>query len=179
MSTGREPPSATLSRRPDPGRREEGRTPVSLNEEVEVLRRIPMFARIEPAKLKLLAFASERLTYEPSQELFHQGDPADAAYIIIDGEAEVVVDTPRGPLTVARLGRNDLIGEIGILCDVPRTASIRALSRLVTLKISKDLFFRMVTDFPAMGIEIMRVLAHRLEVTTAQLREAMAGRAAP
>ena len=49
-----------------------------LKEEVELLRRIPMFARVEPAKLKLLAFASERLTFAPSQELFHQGDMADA-----------------------------------------------------------------------------------------------------
>jgi CRP-like cAMP-binding protein len=41
---------------------------------------------------------------------------------------------------------------------------------MVTLKITKELFFRMLSDFPEMGVEIMRVLAHRLEATTAQLR---------
>ena len=46
---------------------------MSLNEEVELLRRIPLFAKIDPAKLKLLAFASERLTFEAEQELFRQG----------------------------------------------------------------------------------------------------------
>ena len=147
---------------------------MSLNEEVELLRRIPLFAKIDPAKLKLLAFASERLTFEAEQELFRQGDVADAAYIIIDGAADVIVDTPRGPLTVATLGRNDFVGEIGILCDIRRTATVKAASRLTTLRITKDLFFDMVRDFPAMAVEIMRVLAHRLEHTTAQLREALA-----
>ena len=150
---------------------------MSLNEEVELLRRIPMFAKIDPPKLKLLAFASERLTFEADQELFRQGDMADAAYIIIDGTAEVLIDTPRGPLQVATLGINDFVGEIGIICDVPRTATVRATTRLTTLRITKDLFFRMITDFPAMAVEIMRVLAHRLEHTTQQLREFSTGSA--
>ena len=147
---------------------------MSLKEEVELLRRIPMFARVEPAKLKLLAFASERLTFAPSQELFHQGDMADAAYIIVDGDAEVILETAKGPIRVAQMTRNDLIGEIGILCDVPRTATVKASSNLTTLRISKDLFFSMVTDFPAMGVEIMRELAHRLEANNNQLRTARA-----
>jgi len=147
---------------------------VSINEEVELLRRIPLFAKVDPTKLKLLAFASERLTFEPGHELFHQGDFADAAYIIIEGAAEVMVDTPNGPLTVATLGRNDFVGEIGILCDVRRTATVKAAGRLTTLRITKDLFFDMVRDFPAMAVEIMRVLAHRLDHTTTQLREALA-----
>lgn len=148
---------------------------MSLNEEVELLRRIPMFAKVDPAKLKLLAFASERITFEAGQELFRQGDVADAAYIIIEGAAEVIIDTPRGPITVATLGVNDFVGEIGIICDVPRTATVRAVARLTTLKITKELFLQMISDFPAMAVEIMRVLAQRLEHTNMRLRETPAG----
>jgi CRP-like cAMP-binding protein len=144
---------------------------VSLNEEVELLRNIPLFANIEPSKLKLLAFTSERLTFETGQELFHQGDQGDAAYIIVDGTADVVVDTPSGSLKVASLGKNDFVGEIAILCDVPRTATVTAASRLTTLKISKELFFRLISEFPQMAVEFMRELAQRLERTTADLRE--------
>lgn len=147
---------------------------MSLQEEVDLLRRIPLFAKVEPPKLKLLAFASERVTFETGQELFRQGDMPDAAYIIIDGSADVILDTPAGRLTVATIGRNELVGEMGIICDMPRTATVQANSRLVTLKVSKDLFFRMIADFPSMGIEIMRVMAHRLEHANAQLRTALA-----
>lgn len=144
---------------------------MSLNEEVELLRRVPLFAKIEPSKLKLLAFTSQRLTYKPGDVLFHQGDPGDAAFVIFGGEAEVCVDTPSGPLRVAVLKQNDFVGEIAILCDVPRTATVTAISEVTTLRIEKDLFFRLITDFPQIAVEIMRVLAHRLERTTADLRE--------
>ena len=147
---------------------------MSLNEEVELLRNIPLFAKLEPSKLKLLAFTSERITYEADQILFRQGDVGDAAYIIVEGAAKVLVDTGDGEIEVASLGRNDFVGEIAILCDVPRTATVRASDRTVTLRISKDLFFRLVAEFPEMSVEIMRELASRLEHTTQQLREALA-----
>ena len=83
---------------------------MSLNEEVEILRNIPLFAKIEPSKLKLLAFTSERMTFRPGQELFHQGDPGDTAYIVIAGTADVIVGTPTGDITVARIKRNDFVG---------------------------------------------------------------------
>ena len=147
---------------------------MSIEEEVEILRNIPMFRKIDPTKLKLMAFASERLMFKPDQVLVRQGELGDAAFIIVEGTAEVLIDTPDGPVAVARLKRNDIIGEIAILCDVPRTATVQAIDQLTALKITKELFFRMVSDFPDMGIEIMRSLAHRLEQTTAQLMEARA-----
>jgi len=146
---------------------------VSIEQEVEILRKIPLFANIDPAKLKLMCFASERLTFQEGQSLFDQGDSADSAYIIVAGAADVIVTTDK-PSVVAKVAKNDIVGEIAILCDVPRTATVTATSELITLKITKDIFFRMVTDFPEMGVEVMRVLAHRLENTTADLMKARA-----
>lgn len=142
---------------------------MSLNEEVELLRNIPMFANIEPSKLKLLAFTSERMAFKDGDILFRQGEPGDSAYVIIGGEADVIVDTPKGPLTVAKLRRNDIVGEIAILCDVPRTATVKAASKLEAMVIAKDLFFRLVMEFPQMAVEIMRELARRLDATNRKL----------
>src|SRR4029077_15013133 len=89
-------------------------------------RRIPLFSQIEPPKLKLIAFTSERVAFDAGHTLFRQGDAANAAYIIIEGKAEVIVEGAGGPVVVAVLGPNDFFGEIAILCDVPRTASVRA-----------------------------------------------------
>jgi CRP-like cAMP-binding protein len=146
---------------------------VSIEQEVEVLRRIPLFANIESAKLKLMCFASERITYKSGQSLFEQGDIGDAAFIIIEGTADVIVNR-EAPMVVAQVGKDDIVGEIAILVDIPRTATVTPTSELTALKITKELFFRMITDFPEMGVEIMRVLAQRLEQTTAQLLTARA-----
>jgi len=149
---------------------------VSLNEEVELLRNIPLFANIEPSKLKLLAFTSERVAYDPGQELFHQGDDGDAAYIIIGGEADIIIETANGPFTVATFKRNDIVGEIAILCDVPRTATVLVKEKLETLVISKELFYRLIMEFPQIAVEIMRELAQRLERMNTQLREIQAAK---
>ena len=148
---------------------------MSIDQEVEILRRIPIFAKIDPPKLKLMAFASERVTYKPGQVLFRQGEQGDAAFIVLKGTADILIDGSNGPLRVASLSENEIIGEIAILCDIPRTATVQAETELTTLKITADLFFRMIMDFPEVGVEVMRVLAHRLEQTTAQLRRAQAG----
>src|SRR5438552_7805400 len=127
---------------------------MSLKQEFELLRRVPFFAEIEPAKLKLLAFMSERVAFDAGKLLMRQGDPGDAAYLIIDGEAEVMVETSAGPVTVATLGANEIVGEMAILCDRPRAATVRAKDRLIALRISKDPFMRMVREFPSMAISI-------------------------
>ncbi len=146
---------------------------MSLEEDVELLRNIPLFAKIEPSKLKLLAFTSQRLTFNAGDSLFKQGDAGDALYVIMEGEADVLVDTPGGQITVATMGTHDFVGDIAVLCDVPRTATVTATSKLVTMRITKDLFFQLVCQFPQIAIEIMRELARRLDVTTRQLQDAV------
>lgn len=145
---------------------------MSLEDEVGALRRNPLFAKISPSKLKLLAFTSQRLDYEKGQDLFHMGDASDAAYAIIKGSADVLIDTPSGEIKVAQIEKNAFVGEIGIICNVPRTATIRACSHLETLKISKEQFFQLMAEFPDAAIEVMRVLAERLTKTTADLSQA-------
>jgi CRP-like cAMP-binding protein len=143
-----------------------------LEEEVELLRRIPLFAKVEPSRLKLLAFTSERVTYEAGQEICRQGDIGDAAYLVISGVAEILVDTPTGRIKIAELSKNALVGEIAIINDVPRTATVLAGSEVEALRITKDHFLRLVAEFPQIAIEIMRVLATRLSRTNEELTDA-------
>ncbi len=146
---------------------------MSLEQEVELIRRFPIFSRIQPAMQKLLCFSSERLTYEAGQVIFRAGDVADAAYVVIDGSIEISVPTPKGPLVVSTVGRNEIIGEIAIFGDVPRTATCTALTKLETLRISKDLFNNVIRESPDAAIELIRVLATRLSNTTAALSKQM------
>ena len=74
-------------------------------------------------------------------------------------------------IEIAKVKKNDLVGEIAILCDVPRTATVRAKTELLTLEITKEIFFQLVTQFPEMALEVMRELAFRLEKTNRRLQE--------
>jgi CRP-like cAMP-binding protein len=145
---------------------------MTLQQDVDALRKIPLFAKIEPARLKLLAFTSEHLQFMPGESICRQGEQGDAAYIVLEGSADIIVQSERGPVKVATVGRNDIVGEIAILCDVPRTASVTATTPLMALRVSKDGFFNLVTQFPQVGVEVMHELASRLHQTTARLTEA-------
>jgi CRP-like cAMP-binding protein len=133
-----------------------------LKEEVEILRRIPLFAEIDASKLKLLAFISERIAFEAGDILFHQGDIGDAAYFILEGEAEILVNGPGEPVLIAVLGRNAFVGEIAILCDIPRTATVRARQGLVCLRIASDPFIRLVSECPQIAFVVANQMAQRL-----------------
>jgi CRP-like cAMP-binding protein len=143
-----------------------------LSTEVELLRRVPLFAGIDPSKLKLLAYTSDVVTYRPGQILFRKGDAGDAAYVIIAGDAQVSIPADSGDIPIARLHDGDFLGEIAILCDTPRTATITASSELKALRIRKEPFFELLRQFPEMAIEMTRILAERLTRTTAELVEA-------
>jgi CRP-like cAMP-binding protein len=142
---------------------------MSLATEVDLIRRVPVFSAIGPDKQKLLCFSSERLTFEPGEVLFREGDTADAAYVLIDGTVEITVETPGGPLLVNTLGESDVVGETAIFGDVPRTATATAKTRLEALRVSKDLFLDLVRDNADAAMEINRILAARLANTTARL----------
>ena len=147
---------------------------MTLESEVQSLRQVPMFRDIDPARLKLLAFTSERVQFAAGQRFFSQGDAADAAYVILDGHAEVLLDTPRGEIKLAELGRNALVGEMGILSDTPRSATIAAVDATTALRIDKRVFLELLLQFPQMSIAVMREIAGRLERTNAQLAAAQA-----
>ncbi len=144
---------------------------MSLEKEVKLLRNISMFSNIEVSKLKLLAFASEWLTYEAGDTLFRQGEMGDTAYVIIEGEVDILVEGDEGPVLISKRGKNDVIGEIAIFCDVPRTATIRASTEVVTLRIAKDVFMQIVNGHPAVAVEIIRILADRLTKNTQELSQ--------
>ena len=108
-----------------------------LEKDVETLRNIPLFAGLPTARLKLIAYTAEIMSFAPGEVIVRQGDPADAVYIITEGEAEVLLTNDEGreiPLTT--MGRNTLFGEIAVLCQGRRTTTVKARERVVTFKIS-------------------------------------------
>ena len=145
---------------------------MTLNKEAELLKDLPLFNKVDLAKLKLLAFTSERLTYDDNQIVFNEGDEGDAAYIILSGTAVVSIAQGSKELELDRIKKGGFVGDISLLCDVPRTATITAQNSLTALQIKKDTFLNLIAEFPEIAIEMMRALASRLDNTNKQLRDA-------
>lgn len=147
-----------------------------LKDEVDLLRSIPMLAGLPPNKLKLLAFASDRVSYSKDDILFRQGDEADAGYIIIKGEGDVLVATgDEGQWTkVASITPHQFVGDMAILCDTPRTATVQASTDLEALRIRKEHMMELINETPSLAMSVLKEQVQRLAKTTRDLSEAQA-----
>ncbi|HXR55729.1 MAG TPA: cyclic nucleotide-binding domain-containing protein [Casimicrobiaceae bacterium] len=132
---------------------------MDVSQEAEMLRNVPLFSGMSASELKLLAFTSEVHCFAPGEILMRQGDPADCAYVILEGEADVLARTHAGEFVVATLGRNAVPGEIGVLTDAPRTATVRATTPLRALRISPEVFLRLASSRPDRALHVMRQLS--------------------
>ena len=144
----------------------------SLTTQVEALRRLPLFKDVETAQLKLLAFTSEPVDFPGGAALFHQADTADAAYVILQGRVDIILDTPSGPINLGTFSDNGIIGEVSILCDRPRMATAMAVGDVSALRIDRDGFFRMLEEFPRIAVPMLREVARRLQFMTLELSRA-------
>ena len=140
-----------------------------LCEEVQLLRKVPYFADMEGCKLKLLAFSSERVSYEPGQKLFKQGDRGDSAYVILSGTVETILEGAAGQTKIRESGMMTVIGEIALLCEGERPNTVRAVTHVEALRINKDCFSRLIHDCPDMTMQVTRTLAEQLRNTTSEL----------
>lgn len=147
---------------------------MSLNKAVEAMSETPIFAGVDPKRLRLLAFMSESLTYRAGELLFDQGDDGDSAFVVLDGAAAVLIDVGGEKREVAEIGPKQVFGEMAVLCDIPRTAAIAAKTELQVLRIERDAFLKLLAEFPEVSLQVMRFLAARLETTTQSLGKAQA-----
>ena len=126
--------------------------------ELGLLRGINLFAPLPQPTLESLAVALTPVRLRPGEEIFRQGDIGDHFYIVADGELEIVVDGE-----IARVnGPGDYFGEIALLRDVPRTATVRARSDAELLTLDRDDFIAAVTGHAASEEAADAVIASRL-----------------
>lgn len=144
-----------------------------MGSEAQILQGLPLFSELNPNRLKLLAFTAERKTYKAGEVLFRQGDDGDAAYVILNGKADVVLEAEHhGENVLFQLGKNQIVGELALLCDTPRTATIRAETDLTALKLNKEVFTELARHDANFSFHMTRDLSQRLINTTNELNAA-------
>lgn len=146
---------------------------MGLRDDVEAMRAVPLLRSIDAKELRLLAMLSEEQIFEPGETMIRQGEEGGSAYILFEGLGEIRASAEDGRERMLReIGPGAFVGEMAILLDTPRTATVLVTERIRALRIEKDVFLKLLRDFPDMSLEVMRELAQRLlENTSALMRE--------
>jgi MFS family permease len=134
--------------------------------ELELLRAIPLFKPLPATTIDQLASSLVSASATPGTEIIRQGDAGDRFYVVASGEVDVSADGRH----VSTLGPGDYFGEIALLRDVPRTATVKAKTDVALYALDRDEFLSAVTGHPASAEAADAVISSRL----AGLRPGMA-----
>ena len=125
---------------------------------VEILRRIPLFSRCSKAELGQVAGIADELSFGVEETLIKEGDRGREFFVIVEGTAEV---RRRGRI-VRALVDGDFFGEIALVAEMPRTATVSTTSPTRVLVIVDRDFKRLLRDSPSIQIKVIEQLAARL-----------------
>jgi phosphoserine phosphatase RsbU/P len=103
-----------------------------------LVRSNPVLARLAPATAANLIQTGETLELRPGDIVVRQGDDSDCAYLVLEGELDVSVETAYGEVPLARVSPGALIGEIGVFAELPRTATVRAEGAARVLRLERS-----------------------------------------
>jgi CRP/FNR family cyclic AMP-dependent transcriptional regulator len=130
----------------------------SQDTKVEALRRAPLFEGLSKKELTQLARASEDVEVEPGKVIVKEGETGQEFFVIVDGKLEVT----RKGRRVATRGPGDFVGEIALLEDVPRTATVSAETPVRFFVLTRRDFRRLLNDNPGVERKVLRALAKRV-----------------
>lgn len=134
---------------------------VFLLQGAELFRQVPIQDLVEIAQL------CQEMTFESGERFIQQGDEGDCLYILATGQASVVVEG-HGQIAVSKQG--DMIGEMAIISNNPRSASCIALTDITALQITHADFWALMEENPAVTLSVLKVIVKRLEDTLLQLK---------
>jgi ATP-binding cassette subfamily B protein len=126
--------------------------------EPERLQKIPIFNSVEDSVLVDLAsrFTTEKIGV--NQVIFNQGELGNKLYIVVWGKVDIVLTTESGiEQRLATLTDGDFFGEMALLEDAPRNASVRAVADTTLLTLAKEQFLNLLDQYPALRIAFVKV----------------------
>jgi CRP-like cAMP-binding protein len=131
---------------------------ITRDTKVEALRAAPLFAGLSDKEFSELAMRTEDLDFPAGKVLCHEGEIGSDFFVIMDGEAEVT----RGDAVLAKYGGGDFFGEISLVEDIPRNATVTAVTPIRCFVLSRGRFLHVLDDHPEVERKVMRALAKRL-----------------
>jgi CRP-like cAMP-binding protein len=128
------------------------------NAKMDLLKRVPLFSGCSKKELGSLALSADELDLNEGHVLTREGRPAREFFVLVEGTVRVTRDGRE----LADLGAGDWFGEIALLTNTPRTATVTATSPVRVLVITDRSFRRVVQDMPSIAVKVLASVGERL-----------------
>jgi CRP/FNR family transcriptional regulator, cyclic AMP receptor protein len=125
---------------------------------LELLKGVPLFARCSKAELRQIAMLADVLDLDEGRTLIREGERAQEFFVVVDGSLRAT----RKGRKVSDLGAGDFVGEIALVADLPRTATVTTSSSVRLLVLTARGFRDLLVDSPSIAPKILQSLGERL-----------------
>jgi CRP-like cAMP-binding protein len=142
----------------------------SAQETVDLLARVPVFETLATEDLERVADVALPRSFAPGQVIFREGDESDTCYVVRQGTARALRESPDGrSITLARFGAGDFFGELAMFDDERRSATLAAVDELETLAILGADMRRLLREHTDIAMKLVVALGRRLRLTNERL----------
>lgn len=131
----------------------------------EFLARVPIFGNCTPEEIRAITAVAQESEFQPGQIIVTQGTPGQAFYLILSGRVEIL----RDGTSLGAFSPGDFFGEMSLLDQAPRSATIRAIEPTTCLMLSSWDFKALLEKYPSIAVKLLEVLSRRLRVADERL----------
>ena len=138
---------------------------------LSILKHVPLFAELANAELEIVTAAARHKRYPRGSIIFHEGDRGDYLCVVLSGRVKVTLLGAQGRETIVRvLERLDFLGEMALIDEAPRSATVMAIEPAEVMEIARAPFITLMQQQPAIALKVMTQLARALRRTDEQIR---------
>jgi CRP/FNR family cyclic AMP-dependent transcriptional regulator len=132
--------------------------------DLEILRQLQFFSGLSLEALKLVAYLCARQDFRPGDLLFRQDEHDGTAFYIVSGQAGITRDNQRGGAALRTYGTGEFIGGLALVCDMRRLFTLRALTEMTCVTLTRDRFTKVLEQFPEMTAKVLQTIADAIVV---------------
>jgi CRP-like cAMP-binding protein len=140
-------------------------------ETLRLLQQVELFQGVDPASLRMIAEGTIEQKFAVGEVIFREGEAGDRLFLLLTGTMRVYVERDGRLITYGIVQAGECFGEMALIEDAPRSASVRAEAPSCCLTLSKQDFMALISRYPHLALGIMKSLSQRLRRTNTRVQD--------
>lgn len=142
---------------------------MALDDDIQFLSTIGLFEAFSAQHLRLLAFGAERMVLRTGRELFHEGQSADCAYIVVSGSITLFHEGKQGRVNLRSISTGTVLGEMALIAQTSRLTGAVADTETEVIRLSRSIFHRILEEYPELAASLYLHISNNLNEMVEQI----------
>lgn len=142
---------------------------MALDDDIQFLSTIGLFEAFSAQHLRLLAFGAERMVLRTGRELFHEGQSADCAYIVVSGSITLFHEGKQGRVNLRSISTGAVLGEMALIAQTSRLTGAVADTETEVIRLSRSIFHRILEEYPELAASLYLHISNNLNEMVEQI----------